>query len=305
MTTTSPVADAPPAVRTRKHTGRWMGWAFVGPFMFVFVLVFIAPVLYAFYLSLFQNQMVGGDRFVGAANYLQALADPQFWDSVTRVAVFLVVQVPIMLFLALFAALALDSGRLRAASFFRISIFLPYAVPAVVATLMWGFIYGPRFGLFGSINDFFGLNLPEPLSAGWVLTAIGNINTWEFTGYNMLIFYSALKVIPAELYEAANLDGAGPLRVIRSIKLPSIRGAIGIATIFSVIGSFQLFNEPNILKALAPNSISSYFTPNMYAFNLSFAGQQFNYAAAISIIMGVLTVIVAYIVQISGSRKDA
>lgn len=282
-----------------------MGWAFVGPFMLVFVLVFIAPVLYAFYLSLFQNQMVGGDKFVGGANYLQALADPQFWDSVVRVLVFLVIQVPIMLFLALFAALALDSGRLRAPSFFRISVFLPYAVPAVVATLMWGFIYGPRFGLFGSINDFFGLDLPEPLSTSWVLAAIGNINTWEFTGYNMLIFYSALKVIPADLYEAANLDGAGPLRVIRSIKLPSIRGAIGIAGIFSVIGSFQLFNEPNILKALAPNSISSYFTPNMYAFNLSFAGQQFNYAAAISIIMGVLTVVVAYLVQISGSRKDA
>lgn len=305
MTTTSPVAVAPPTVRSRKRTGRWTGWAFVGPFMVVFVLVFVAPVLYAFYLSLFQNQMVGGDKFVGGANYLQALADPQFWDSVLRVVVFLVVQVPIMLFLALFAALALDSGRLRASSFFRISVFLPYAVPAVVATLMWGFIYGPRFGLFGSINGFFGLDLPEPLSTNWVLAAIGNINTWEFTGYNMLIFYSALKVIPAELYEAANLDGAGTFRVIRSIKLPSIRGAIGIASIFSVIGSFQLFNEPNILKALAPNSISSYFTPNMYAFNLSFAGQQFNYAAAISIIMGVLTVVVAYIVQISGSRKDA
>ncbi|MCD4852614.1 sugar ABC transporter permease [Arthrobacter sp. AK01] len=305
MTTTSPVADAPPLVQSRKRAGRWMGWAFVGPFMAVFLLVFVAPVLYAFYLSLFQNQMVGGDKFVGGANYLQALGDPQFWDSVIRVAVFLVVQVPIMLFLALFAALALDSGRLRASSFFRISVFLPYAVPAVVATLMWGFIYGPRFGLFGSINDFFGLDLAEPLSSSWILASIGNINTWEFTGYNMLIFYSALKVIPAELYEAANLDGAGTFRVIRSIKLPSIRGAIGIASIFSVIGSFQLFNEPNILKALAPNSISSYFTPNMYAYNLSFAGQQFNYAAAISIIMGVLTVIVAYVVQLSGSRKDA
>ncbi|BCW35000.1 ABC transporter permease [Arthrobacter sp. StoSoilA2] len=305
MTTTSPVADALTVVGSRKRAGRWTGWAFVCPFMIVFLLVFVAPVLYAFYLSLFQNQMVGGVKFVGGANYLQALADPQFWDSVIRVVVFLAVQVPIMLFLALFAALALDSGRLRAASFFRISVFLPYAVPAVVATLMWGFIYGPRFGLFGSINDFFGMDLPEPLSTNWVLAAIGNINTWEFTGYNMLIFYSALKVIPAELYEAANLDGAGTFRVISSIKLPSIRGAIGIASIFSVIGSFQLFNEPNILKALAPNSISSYFTPNMYAFNLSFAGQQFNYAAAISIIMGVLTVVVAYIVQISGSRKDA
>lgn len=289
----------------RKSSQGWTGWLFVGPFMAVFALVFIAPVLYSIYLSLFRNQMVGGNKFVGLDNYIQALADPQFWDSVARVGIFLVVQVPLMLFLALFVALAIDSSRLYFSSFFRITVFLPYAVPAVVAALMWGFMYGARFGLFGSINEFFSLNLPEPLSSSWILASIGNIVTWEFVGYNMLIFYAALKVIPRDLYEAASLDGAGTFRVIRSIKLPHIRGAIAIATIFSIIGSFQLFNEPNILKALAPNSISSYFTPNMYAYNLSFAGQQFNYAAAIAMIMGLLTVIVAYVVQLSGTRKDS
>lgn len=289
----------------RKRSQGWTGWLFVGPFMVVFALVFIAPVLYSIYLSLFRNQMVGGNRFVGLDNYVQALADPQFWDSVARVGIFLVVQVPIMLFLALFVALAIDSSRLYLSSFFRITVFLPYAVPAVVAALMWGFMYGARFGLFGSINEFFSLDLPEPLSSSWILASIGNIVTWEFVGYNMLIFYAALKVIPRDLYEAASLDGAGTFRVIRSIKLPHIRGAIAIATIFSIIGSFQLFNEPNILKALAPNSISSYFTPNMYAYNLSFAGQQFNYAAAIAMIMGLLTVIVAYVVQLTGTRKDS
>ncbi|MFJ6418452.1 carbohydrate ABC transporter permease [Paeniglutamicibacter sp. NPDC091659] len=305
MTTTSSATVATRSLRPRRRSGRWTGWAFVGPFMLVFALVFLAPVVYAVYLSLFQNQMVGGNKFVGGANYIQALTDPQFWDAVRRVGLFLVVQVPIMLCVALAAALAIDSSRLRFSSFFRISIFLPYAVPAVVATLMWGFIYGPRFGLVGNLNEFLGWSIPDPLSSSWILVAIGNITTWEFTGYNMLIFYAALKTIPSDLYEAASLDGAGALSVIRNIKIPSIRGAIGIATIFSVIGSFQLFNEPNILKALAPNSISSYFTPNMYAYNLSFAGQQFNYAAAIAMIMGLLTMIVAYIVQLSGSRKDA
>lgn len=273
--------------------------------MFVFALVFLAPVVYAIYLSLFQSQMVGGTKFVGGANYVQALTDPQFWEAVRRVGLFLVVQVPIMLGVALAAALAIDSNRLRFSSFFRISIFLPYAVPAVVATLMWGFIYGPRFGLVGNLNDFFGWAIPDPLSSHWILVAIGNIVTWEFIGYNMLIFYAALKTIPSDLYEAASLDGAGAFSVIRNIKIPSIRGALGIAAIFSVIGSFQLFNEPNILKSLAPNSISSFFTPNMYAYNLSFAGQQFNYAAAIAMIMGLLTMVVAYIVQLSGSRKDS
>jgi multiple sugar transport system permease protein len=272
--------------------------------MLVFAFVLVAPVLYSIYLSLFKDQLIGGNSFVGLANYVQVLSDEKFWDSVGRVAVFLVVQVPIMLALALFAALAIDSARLHLPSFFRIGIFLPYAVPAVVATLMWGFMYGTRFGLVANINDFFGITLPDPLSGSWILASIGNIVTWEFVGYNMLLFYAALRVVPADLYEAAELDGAGAFRVIRSIKLPALRPAIVIGTIFSIIGSFQLFNEPNILQPLAPNTIPTYFTPNMYAYNLSFSGQQYNYSATIAIIMGVATAVIAYLVQNRGSRKE-
>ncbi|MGN8244631.1 carbohydrate ABC transporter permease [Cellulomonas soli] len=273
--------------------------------MAVFALVFLAPIAYSIYLSLFRKQLVGGNSFVGIENYQRALEDPQFWSALGRVAVFLVVQVPIMLGIALLVALAIDSGRLYGRNFFRISIFLPYAVPAVVASLMWGFMYGTRFGLVGNINDAFGVSIPDPLSPDLVLAAIGNIVTWEFVGYNMLIFYSALRVIPTSLYEAAQIDGAGQWRVIAAIKLPAIRGALVIATIFSIIGSFQLFNEPSILQNLAPNAITTYFTPNLYAYSLSFSGQQYNYSATIAIIMGVITMIVAYVVQLRGMRKEA
>lgn len=169
---------------------------------------------------------------------------------------------------------------------------------------MWGFMYGTRFGLVANINDFFGITLPDPLSNEWVLASIGNIVTWEFVGYNMLLFYAALRVIPTDLYEAAELDGANHFHVIRSIKLPALQPAIVIGTIFSIIGSFQLFNEPNILKPLAKNTIVTSFTPNMYAYNLSFSGQQYNYAATIAIVMGVATAVIALIVQNRGSRKE-
>jgi multiple sugar transport system permease protein len=220
-----------------------------------------------------------------------------------RVALFLIVQVPIMLILALAAALALDSARLYWAPMYRLMIFLPYAVPAVVAALMWGFMYGSQFGLVGDIDRGLSVHLPDPFSGGLVLVSIGNIVTWEFVGYNMLIFYSALRVVSSDIYEAAELDGAGAFRVIRSIKLPALRPAILIAVIFSIIGSFQLFNEPNILKPLAPDTISSYFTPNMYAYNLSFAGQEYNYSAAIAIVMGLITMVIAYLVQLAGTRR--
>ncbi|MGO4755686.1 carbohydrate ABC transporter permease, partial [Streptomyces sp. 2MCAF27] len=105
----------------------WTGWGFIGPFVAVFALVFLAPIVYSIWLSLFQDRLIGGNTFVGLDNYKQALQDDQFWSGVTRVGLFLAVQVPIMLGIALLVALALDSGRLYGRDFFRISIFLPYA----------------------------------------------------------------------------------------------------------------------------------------------------------------------------------
>jgi multiple sugar transport system permease protein len=296
------------AVQAVSHRRWWSnrdlrGWSFVAPFLAVFALVFLAPIGYAIYLSLYREQaFFGGKTFVGLGNYTDVFTDGKFWEGALRVLLFLAVQVPIMLGLALAAALAIDSGRLRAPRAFRLVIFLPYAVPGVVAVLMWGYLYGTSFGLAADINHWLGTAL-QPLSGQWVLTSIVNIVTWEFVGYNMLIFYSALRTVPEDLYEAAALDGAGALRTVFSIKIPALRGAIVIATIFSIIGSFQLFNEPNILRNLVPNVINTNYTPNMYAYNLSFGGQQYNYSATVAIVMGVLTAIIAYVVQLRGSRE--
>jgi multiple sugar transport system permease protein len=301
----APAMIREPAPRkTRRQRRSWTGWGFLMPFMLVFALVFLAPIAYSIYLSLFRDQLVGGNAFVGLENYRDTLSDPVFWESFRRVAIFLVVQVPIMLGIALFVALAIDGGRLYGKNVFRIAIFMPYAVPAVVAALMWGFMYGTRFGLIGNINDAFGVSIPSPLSPDLVLAAIGNIVTWEFVGYNMLIFYSALRVIPRSLYEAAEIDGAGQWRIVQAIKLPAIRGSLVIATIFSIIGSFQLFNEPKILQSLAPNAITTSFTPNMLAYSLSFSGQQYNASAAVAIVMGLITMVIAYAVQLRGMRKE-
>ncbi|MFJ6410687.1 carbohydrate ABC transporter permease [Streptomyces hydrogenans] len=305
LSTSAQAAPPPPRPRSRFRLRKeaWVGWGFAGPFVAVFGLVFLTPIGYALYLSLFRDRLIGGTSFVGLDNYADALTDPRFWDGLIRVGLFLLVQVPVMLGIALLVALAIDSGRLYGASFFRVAVFLPYAVPAVVASLIWGFMYGTQFGLVGNIDDAFGVTLPDPMSPSLVLASLGNIVTWEFVGYNMLIFYSALKVVPRSLYEAAAIDGAGEWRVVRSVKLPAIRGALVIATIFSIIGSFQLFNEPSILQKLAPNAITSDFTPNLYTYSLSFAGQQHNYAATVAIVMGAITAIIAYTVQLRGMRK--
>ncbi|NAZ81943.1 ABC transporter permease subunit [Kineococcus sp. R8] len=302
MVTVAPVRRTPRRVQG-SSTRRWVGWGFLAPFAVVFVFTLIAPIAYAVNLSLFQERLIGGTVFAGLDNYRFALRDPQFREALWRVVLFFLVQVPVMLAVSAFAALALDSARLRWSALYRISLFLPFAVPGVIAALMWGFVYGTDFGLVGNLNSTFGLSLPDLLSSRWVLAAMANISTWAFLGYNMLVMYSALRTVPRELYESAAIDGAGTFRVVRSIKLPAMRPAFVITLVFSVIGSFQLFNGPNILRTLSPNTIGTNFTPNMYAFNLSFAGQQYNYAAAIAIIMGVLTAVVAYVVQVAGIRN--
>ena len=225
MSATEVVANMPlhsATVRVNKHKADWRGWKFMWPFALVFVFVFVIPILYAIYISFFQKQMVGGTKFVGISNYIRLFRDQQFWSSVGRVALFTCVQVPVMLCLAALMALALDSMKLHGAKFFRISTFLPYAVPAVVSTLIWGFMYGAKYGLVGSLNDWLGTNL-DVLSPSVLLAAIGNIVTWEFTGYNMLIFYSSLSTIPHSLYEAASIDGASEWQIVKSIKLPELK----------------------------------------------------------------------------------
>lgn len=288
----------------RKAKRDWSGWFFTGPFAIVFVLVFITPLVYATYLSFFQTRLVGGTHFVAFGNYVALFQDQAFWTGFYRVLLLLLIQVPIMLALSMVAALAIDSTRLYGTGLFRIVIFLPYAIPGVVAILMWGFLYSNNFGLAAAINDWFGSDVLLPFSPKWIMFSLGNIVTWQFAGYNMLIFYSALKTIPADLYEAAEIDGARGWQVTKAIKLPALRGSIVIATVFSIIGSFQHFTEPNILQPLAAGTITSSFTPNMYAYTLAFQGRQFNYSATVAIVMGIITAIIAYVVQTRGTRSE-
>jgi multiple sugar transport system permease protein len=289
-----------PARKLRKTQ---TGLAFIAPFGMLFTLVYIVPILYAAYLSLFRQKLIGGNTFAGLANYRKLFQDPQFWDGVGRVFGFTLIQVPIMLILAMALALALDSRRLHGTRFMRVSIFLPYAVPAVVSTLMWGFMLGVKYGLFGSLNDALGTDL-NPFTPSTTLISIGVMVTWAFTGFNMLIFYAVLKAIPHELYEAAVLDGASEFQLVRRIKLPALRPSLVIAIIFSIIGTFQMFNEPQILPSMVANSgITTHYTPNLYAYNLAFTGSQQGYAAALALVMAAITMAVAYAVQIRGLRN--
>jgi|tagenome__1003787_1003787.scaffolds.fasta_scaffold20820336_2 multiple sugar transport system permease protein len=300
------------AASTRRGRGRRKagthhgvkGFLFTAPFMVLFLGFFIAPLLYALYLSLFREQLVGGNAFVGLDNYKDGLSDPDFRSGVGRVALYMVVQVPIMLGLALVFALILDSAKVWFPRLFRVAFFMPYAVPTVIAALMWGYIYGRDFGPFADIADKLGTSPPNFLSEKLMLWSIANVATWTWTGYNMIIFYAALRAIPSELYEAAAVDGAGAVRIARYVKLPLLRPAILLCTIFSIIGSIQLFAEPQIFYAIAPQVIGKAYTPNLYVYNLAFSDQRLNYSAALSFLLGLIVFIFSILVMYMSRRQE-
>ena len=289
------------AIQRKQHL---FAYGLILPFFVVFAAMLVAPLAYSGYLSFFVDRLIGGVSFVAFENYLRAFQDSGFLAGLGRTALFLVLQVPVMLGFALFFALALDSGRARGSKALRLLIFLPYAVPGVVAVLMWGYLYGEQFGLVGQITQAVGLPQTNLLSDSNILFSIMNIVTWTYVGYNMIVMYSALKSIPTELYEAAEIDGASQWRLAWSVKIPLIRPAILLTVIFSIIGSFQIFNEPKLLVEIAPTGITQSFTPNFYAFNLAFVNQDTNYAAAIAFLLGIVIMIVSYVVQLSTQRRD-
>ena len=298
------VAQASLSPGRRRLTAKAVApYLFLAPFFVLFLAFIVAPLLYALYMSLFRDTLVGGRQFAGAANYLKVFADAKFWGGVKNLAVFGIVQIPIMLGLALLFALVLDRGQVYAKGLFRLGFFLPYAVPSVIAALIWGYLYGPVFGPFTQLANI--LNIPPPnfLAKDVMLFSIANIVTWGFVGYNMVIFYAALKAIPPELSEAAVIDGATPWQFARFIQLPLLWPAILLAIIFSINGTLQLFNEPYLMQALAPQVISSSYTPNIYAYSLATASQQYNYAAAVSFVLGVVIAGAAYLFTILTNRR--
>lgn len=307
-----PVHAPASLVRKKQRPGlTWQNWRrnlfipyiFLLPFLILFALFFLLPLFYALYISLFVNRIVGGQVFVNIQNYLLVFHDGAFWESVRRIILYGLVQVPIMLGLALIFSLLLDNARTRFRRLFRLGFFLPYAIPSVVAALIWGYIYSSSFGPFAQLANLLKLPVPGFLTTGGMLFSIGNIAIWQYTGYNMIVMYSALQAIPPELYEAAQMDGASEWTIARRIKIPLIAPAFLLTCVFSIIGTLQLFNEPQILSTLAPQVIQDHYTPNLYAYTLAFVNQQFNYSAAVSFTLGAIVFVGSYLFMFVTNRK--
>lgn len=307
MTTTiSAPLVAQPRRRSRLDSRqRAVAYLFIAPFFVLFLAIVVAPLAYAIWVSMFREQAIGGTSFVGLENFAKVFVDPSFYSGLLRVLQYMLMQLPLTIGLALFFALLFDSNRVRGSKAARLLMFVPNAIPAVVATLLWGYIYGPDFGPIAQLFHALGFPDPDLMGPDQMLGAIVNIAFWGGLGYMMILFYAALQSIPPELYEAAELDGAGQLRTAWSIKIPSILPTITLATVLGFIGGFQLFNEPNLLAVLSPGVITTDYTPNLYIYNIAFGQQNIGYAAAMSFVLGFIIVVVSYVLQRVTARKES
>lgn len=282
---------------------------FLGPFALLFVGMYIVPICFAIGQSLFKLKRSGLGlsaptmEWDPTANYSKLLGDEPFREGLLRVLAFGVVQVPVMLGLALVLALLLDSRSARGVSFFRLGFFLPFAIPSVISAVMWSYLYsGTSSPINQALDSVVGVRIPF-FSSGLTLWSVANIVTWVWTGYNMLIIYSSLKTIPAETLEAAKLDGASPLRIAWSIKIPMVRSAIILTTVFSIIGSAQLYNEPRVMQPISGGAISADYTPLMAAANSAQSAQNYPYAAAQSVTLALIVGVLSFIFLRLTSRK--
>ncbi len=276
--------------------------ALVAPAVVLLLLFTIAPAIYAVVLSFLQVKVGGGllgaggttEVFAGFANYVASLTDPEFWASLGRMLIIAAIGVPATIFFAALFALCLDAKKTRLVGFSRLAIFLPYAVPGVVASLLWGFMYLPATSpIGGQVINYFG-------STG-IFFSVANVAVWGVVGFNMIILYTAVRSLPRELFEAAELDGASEFQIAVRIKLPLIAPAITMVALFSVIGALQLFNEPTTLKPLA-NAISSTWVPLMRVYTDAFVNNSIYEGAATSFILIIMTITATVLVNVIGRR---
>jgi multiple sugar transport system permease protein len=287
----------------RGRRGRRGGtpYAFLAPAIALFTAFCMVPIGYSAYLSLRRSQVKGlglipGSRtevWSGLDNYRRTLSDPEFLNGVLRILGYGLIVVPVMLGLALLFALLLDSARVRLARFTRIAIFLPYAVPTVIASMIWGFLYLPTITPLSGISFF---------APSTVLYSIANVAVWGGTGFNMMVIYTALRAIPPDLYEAARIDGCSELRIALRIKIPLIVPSLVMTAVFAIISTLQVVSEPMALKPLS-NSIESTWSPLMRIYTDAFARGDLYGAAAGSVVLAAATLVLSFgFLRLVGNR---
>ncbi len=298
-------SDTPTTAIAPRRRGRRRNltpYYFLSPFFLLFALFWIYPIVASFFLS-FVNTRRRPWTFSWTFNWDRLIHDSFFWKALGNTLTILAVQVPVMLALAVLLAVALDSDLLRARGFFRFAFFAPLVLGAVPYSAVFRLIFNTEFGVLN-----YGLSVLGIAQVQWLfdrLPAMATIMiamTWRWTGYNAIILLSGLQSIPPSLYEAARIDGAGPVQQFRRITLPLLRPVLLFCFVLSTIGTLQLFTEPWLITQTGPGGATE--TLVTYLYKQGFRSFNFGYASAIAYTVAFIAAVFSFLqIRLVGGRE--
>nr|WP_226793689.1 sugar ABC transporter permease [Bacillus sp. B1-b2] len=281
-----------------------IGWSFITIAAIMIIVFYFYPMVQAFILS-FQSGTGVNLQFVGFENYTRLFKDPTFITTVKNTVIYLIIQVPLMILLALILSVFLNNKKLKWKGFFRTAIFLPCVTSLVAYSVIFKYLFSQdgiinvmlmKLALIGEPIQW----LTDPF---WAKITIVIAITWRWTGYNMIFYLSALQNVDESIYEAARIDGASPLQQFFKITIPSLKPIILFTSITSTIGTLQLFDEVVNITQGGPGNAT--ITISQYIYNLSFKyTPDFGYAATVSYMIVIMIVLFSIIqFKVAGDKK--
>ena len=283
---------------------RHIGWLYVLPGLAFYVLFTLAPLLHTVYYSLFDWDGLTPKTWVGLANYGEALRDSVLRDSFVHSAILIVYYAVFPVIIGLGLTAALTRSAIRGFRFFRTVLFLPQLIAGVVIAQAWTWIYASE----GPLNRFLELiglgSLARPWLGDftWALPSIGAIGSWVTFGLCMVLFIAGVQKIPTSLYDAARVDGAGPVREFFAVTLPGLRAEILVAFVLTTINALRSFDIVYNTTAGGPGG--STIVPSMYMYQNAFLYNRVGYAAAISTVLAIAIFLLAALVLRIGDRGE-
>ncbi|MDT0347452.1 carbohydrate ABC transporter permease [Streptomyces litchfieldiae] len=291
-------ADAPAAPRQSwwsRHQRGLAPYVFISPFYLLYVFFLLVPILVGVYLSCTEWAGLGSPTWVGLRNYRDLLTDNSFWTSVGNTAFYVAFTLVVVVPAALLIAQALNTRGLRGRDLFRMTYFMPVVISPIVITLMFGLFFDNEFGLInGTLQALFGFGgidwLGDPQ---WAKFSVVVLVLWRWTGYLTIFFLAGLQNVPRELYEAAAIDGAGPVRRFWDVTLPALRPVTAFVAVTVLVSSAQIFEEPFLLTQGGPGE--STMSVAMFIYRAGFQRQQLGYAAAAGVLLFIAVFTLGYL----------
>jgi len=287
------------ARRTRRNAWdqKLSPYLYISPFFLLFALVGLFPLGYTAFVSVHDWNLIGGKGdFVGLENYQEVLQQPLFWKGLRNTfSIFLLSSVP-QLILAIFIAAVLDR-HIRAKTFWRMSVLVPYVVAPIAVGLIFNAMFADQSGFINGILQAIGLSaVPWHVEPLWSHVAIATMVNYRWTGYNTLILLAAMQAVNRDYYEAATVDGAGPVRQFFAITMPSLKPTLIFVIITSTIGGLQIFDEPRVFDQFGRGGAAQqWLTITLYLYDIGWGQWNFGRAAAMAWILFVIILLIGLV----------